>query len=357
MKGYELGELWITPDTYTITYSKKVPKVQRPVPSGKSTVAELVADVGRVHERPKNILAADLNATNITAGDDTSMVQFDLSESISRIITAKIRDADNSEYDRTCDDIKYKRRTGREVSHENEEERLARQKKLYGGPRLYKKLKRRWRNLRDAGKLKEAAEVRARMDKCVLTTKHSHKKRRKDSKSKAAAKASREHDQLICMIALLIGHWAAASNSLVILENLRGMYEGWSKQKGVFGRGLRRKLYSAAIMKMSDTIWDATRLLGVEAVKMNPYHTSKLCAVCRKPLSGGYHRRVCRHCECSVDRDVNSVENMRRTSAAAGMVRAGLGEARRDADIILDPASLAHGRWSGWADRLAAAGL
>ena len=253
-----------------------------------------------------------------------------------------------------CDDIRYKNRTGREISHKSEEERLAMQKKLYGGPRLYKKLKRRWHNLNLAGNIREAAEVRARMDKCVLTTKHSHKKRRKDSKSKAAAKASHAHDQLICTIIPLIAHWAAASNSLIVLENLRGMYEGWSKQKGVFGKGLRRKRYSAAIMKMSDKIWDAARLCGVEAVRMNPYHTSKLCAVCRKTLSGDYHRRICRHCECSVDRDVNSVENMRRTSAAARygpLVRAGLGEARRDADIILDPASLAHGRWL---DRLAA---
>ena len=99
-------------------------------------------------------------------------------------------------------------------------------------------------------------------DKCVLTTKHSHRKRRKDSKSKVAAKASRAHDQLICTVALLIAHRAAASNSLIVLENLRGMYEGWSKQKGVFGKGVRRKLYSAAIMKMSDRIWDAAGLCG-----------------------------------------------------------------------------------------------
>ena len=107
-------------------------------------------------------------------------------------------------------------------------------------PGYYKKLKRRWHNLKLAGNVREAAKVRARMDKCVLTTKHSHKKRRRDSKSKAAAKASRAHDQLICTIIPLIAHWAAAPNSLIVLENLRGMFEGWSKQKGMFGKGLRR---------------------------------------------------------------------------------------------------------------------
>ena len=55
-------------------------------------------------------------------------------------------------------------------------------------PDCTKKLERRWRNLKLAGNIREAAEVRAKMDKCVLTTKHSHKKRRKDSKSKAAAR-------------------------------------------------------------------------------------------------------------------------------------------------------------------------
>ena len=142
------------------------------------------------------------------------------------------------------------------MSYEREEERLARQKVLYGGPRLYKKLNRRWDKLKSQGSIQEAAEVKARMDKCVLTTKHSHKKQRKDSKPKAVAKASRAHYQHICTIALTTVYWAAASNSLIVLENLRGIFEGWSKQKGVFGRGLRRKLYSAAIMKMSDIIWD-----------------------------------------------------------------------------------------------------
>ena len=256
VEGYEPGELWITPDTYTITYSKKVSRVQRPVPSGKSTVAELVAGVGRVNDPPKNIIAVDLNAENITTGDGYTIVQFDLSKSINSITSAKKRDADDTIHDRTRDDIRYKNRTGREVSHEREEERLAKQKVLHGGPRLYKKLKRRWDKLKSQDNIQEAAEVKARMDKCVLTTKHSHTKQRKDSKPKTAAKASHVHYQRICTIALTIVYWAVASDSLIVLENLRGMFEGWSKQKGVFGRGLRRKLYSAAIMKMSDKIWD-----------------------------------------------------------------------------------------------------
>ena len=124
VEGYDIGEIWITPDT--ATYSKKVPRVKRPVPSVKSTVAEPVADVGRVNGPPKNIIAADLNAGNITAGDGSTMVQFDLSKSINRTIPAKKRNMYNTAYGHTRDGIKYKSRTGRGVSHEREEECLAR---------------------------------------------------------------------------------------------------------------------------------------------------------------------------------------------------------------------------------------
>ena len=67
---------------------------------------------------------------------------------------------------------------------------------------------------------------------------------------------------------------------MIVLENLRGMFEGWSKQKGVFGRGLRRKLYSAAIMKMSDRIWDTARLCVVEAVRLNIHKTVRSMPEC-----------------------------------------------------------------------------
>ena len=355
---YDLGELWITGDTYTITYSRKVPSVRRPVPYGKSEIIELAADVGRVPGPPKNILAVDLNAGNITAGDGHTMVQFDLSGMVDDTVEAKTRAAEDTAYDRMHDNVSYKRRTGRDVSHENEEERLARRKVLHGGPKLHKKLKRKWNKLKRDGKREEAARVKERMDMCVLDATRDHKKSRRDSKKDGAAKKSRSYECAIHVAALLIATWALKTDSLLVLENLRGMFEGWSKKKGKFGRGARRKIYSAAIMKMSGIIYDKARLLGVEAVRMNPYHTSKLCAACRHVLSGGYRLRTCRHCMVGVDRDVNAVDNMRRTSAAARygpQVRACLGEARRVADVILDPASLAHGRWSGWADRLAAA--
>ena len=184
------------------------------------------------------------------------------------------------------------------------------------------------------------------MGKCVLIAKRGHKKRRRDSKSKAAAMASRAHDQLACTIALLIAHWAATSNSPVVLENLRGMFGGWPKQKGMFGKGLRRKPYSAAIMKMSGKIWDAARPCGVEAGRMSPRHTQN-CARHAGTSPPGDHTGESAATVDPAQMETSTLENTRRTSAAARygpLVRAGLGEARRGADIILDPASLAHGR-------------
>lgn len=110
--------------------------------------------------------------------------------------------------------------------------------------------------------------------------------------------------------------------------DLRSMLGGWSRQKGKFGRGMRRNLCSAAIMRTSDTVWSTAGLLGVEAIRINIR-----CAYRRPPL-GGCRRRTCRRCMVGVDPDVKAIQNIRRTSAAAGMVRAGLGEARCDADTI-----------------------
>ena len=348
-----IGELCLTPTSYTMTYSESVPSVVKPFPEGRCKVAELVADVGRVDGEPKNILAVDINAGNVTAGDDTRMIQFDLSGAVSDIIDAKTRDVDN---DRKQNDMLYVRKVGRQISYQKEETRREQQRLTRGGTKLHGKLKRRYRNLKKAGKKKAAKEVKQKMALCITATKHNHSKR-KDAKKGRVGQKSRAYEHQIHVVALCIIQWALATNSLLVLENLRGMYVGWAKQKGKFSKATRRKLYSSGIMKISDIIYDTARFMGVEAVKMNPYHTSKLCAVCRGVLSAGYHTRFCRHCGISVDRDVNAVENMRRTSAVAryGLkVQACPDEARRVPDVILDSGALTHGGWGYRADGLLA---
>ena len=73
-------------------------------------------------------------------------------------------------------------------------------------------------------------------------------------------------------------------------------------------------------------------------------------------LTGTYHKKDCTCCHTiGVDRDVNAVENIRRTSAVSRygrQVSASLGEVRRGVDVILDPTPLIQGCWSNWADRL-----
>ena len=347
--AHMLGELWLTPTSYVITYSERVPSVKKPVPTGKCVIAELVADVGRVNTKPKNILAVDLNVGNVTAGDDSHMVQFDMSGAVDEIVNAKTRTINKAR-----DDLKYVRKVGRRLSYEKEEARRERQKVARGGTKLHGKLKRRCRKLKKAGKKKAAKEVKKEMARCVTSIQHSHSKR-KDDKKAGVGKAVRAYEHQIHVMAICIVQWAQATDALLVLENLRGMYAGWSRQKGKFSKGMRRKLYSSGIMKISDIIYAKARLAGVEAVKMNPHNTSKLCAVCRNVLSGDYHTRHCRHCCTSVDRDVNAVENMRRTSAVAryGLkVQACPDEAYRAPDVILDSGALVHGDWSRRANGL-----
>ena len=345
---HNLGELHLTPKSYSITYSERVPSVERPFPEGKCTISELVADMGRVDSTPKNVLAVDINAGNVTAGDGTQMVQFDLSGAVDDIIDAKTRVLRDK---RT--DLEYVRKVKRRISYTKEEARREKQKIERGGIKLHGKLKRRHKNLRKAGEKEAAKNVGIRMARCIRDSHRSHKQH-KDIKKRLVTRRTRTYEHQIHVVALCIVQWALATNSLLVLENLRGMHAGWSRQKGRFSKGLRRRLYSACIMKISDTIFSKARLMGIESLKMNPYHTSKLCAVCRNVLTGDYHTRFCRHCCTSVNRDVNAVENMRRTTAYTryGLVQAHPNEARRVPDVILDSGALIHGDWNHRADGL-----
>ena len=116
---------------------------------------------------------------------------------------------------------------------------------------------------------------------------------------------------------------------------------------------MRRRLYSAMMRKASNLIYEKFRFLGVEALHMRPHNTSKIYAAYRTTLT---HKKDCTHCHIiGVDRDVNAVENIRRTSAVSEyghQVSASLGKVRRGVDVILDPTPLIQDCWCNWADRL-----
>ncbi len=350
----ELGELWITPTTYTITYYNRVPKIEKPHPDGKSEIIELLTDVGYVGGTPKDVIGVDINEKNITVGDKHTMVQFDLTDTIQAIEDAKTVDVNNT-YTRTHDNATYAARTGRRVAHKKEEARREKQQVIRGGRKLHNKLKRKHKKLKRAGKNKKAAEVKTRMNKCILKVQHNHTESTKNAKKRQMSKTMRHHEHALNVIALCIAQWAAQSGCLLVLEKLTGISYGWQKG-GKFGRGMRRRLYSAMMKKASKLIYEKSRFLGVEALYMRPHNTSKLCAVCSTPLTGTYHKKDCTHCcTTGVDRDVNAVENIRQTSAVSRygrQVPVSLGEVRRGVDVILDPAPLTQGCWSNWADRL-----
>ncbi len=350
----ELGELWITPTTYTITYYNKVPKVEKSHPHGKSEIIELLTDVGCVGGTPRDVIGIDINEKNITVGDKNTMVRFDLSYTIQAIEEAKTEDTNNT-YTRTHDNIAYAARTGRRVVHKKEEERREKQQVTHGGHKLHSKLKRRYNKLKREGKHKRAAEIKKQMSRCILSIPHNHTKSRKNAKKRRMAKAMRHHEHVLNVIALCIAQWAAQSGCLVMLEDLTNISYGWQKN-GKFGHNMRRRLHSAMMRKASNLIYEKSRFLGVEALHMRPHNTSKLCAACRTTLTGTYHKKDCIRCHTvGVDRDVNAVENIRRTSAVSRYgrkVSASLGEVRRGVDVILDPTPLIQGCWSNWADRL-----
>ncbi len=193
------------------------------------------------------------------------------------------------------------------------------------------------------------------MDRCVLRVQHNHTESTKNAKKRRVRKTMRHHEHALNVIALCAAHWTAQSGCLLVLEKLTGISYGWQKG-GKFGRGMRRRLHSAMMKKASNLIYEKSRFLGVEALYMRPYNTSKLCAVCRNTLTGTYHKKDCTHCcTTGVDSDVNAVENIRRTSAVSRygrQVSVSLGEVSCGVDVILDPAPLIQGCWSNWADRL-----
>ncbi|MCE2508965.1 MAG: transposase, partial [Nitrosopumilaceae archaeon] len=98
------------------------------------------------------------------------------------------------------------------------------------------------------------------------------------------------------------------------------------------------------MLALSDMVWYKARWNGVEALRMNPYRTSKLCAICRYVLEGrDYRFRYCRRCNVRADRDVNASDNVRLIVTAARYgpaVRALPDEAGRTADLTVCPADL-----------------
>ena len=408
-----LGELTITPDKYTISYTKDVDPIpgRDPALGNKYSVVELTSGVDRVAGPAKNVLGIDINATNMTISDSHTTTQIDMSEEVESVLAAKVAMAKAAKRDHSG----WETKRGRTISHDREHAKEARNRTIHGGPRKHRKLKRLWKaagSRRDAEKhtittqerealaeprklwrmqmreargdverqhaikterdqttkakkaetrrLKKAADQTCKRERarinweskmCVVPQNMEadgasslQKIAANNTKMNEAARASRRLMHVMHIMSLFVVSWAEATNALVGLEDLRGMSGGWMRESKKFGRGMRRKLYSSAMLALSDMVWYKARWANVEALRMNPYHTSKSCAACRCVLEGrDYHIRYCRRCNVRADRDVNASENVRLITAAARYgpeVRALPDEARRFADLTICPADL-----------------
>ena len=386
------GELWIGKGTFTITYSKEVTQPDRPIHERTHNIAELTNSIDYVGGEPKPMVAADTNAWGGMVGDGDIMAKLDVSDRVEAVIKAKTENPRGDEYRRQMDALRYEYRKGRKISNKNVEEKRRRRVVVLGGERkihkdgrdiarLKKEMKKELRvltnELRAAVKgvgdaerkaikqefaaRRKAVKAKYKAEISKLKAMRTRRKRALNpqpsvdvkAKQRNVTKAVRSLDHALHAAAIVIVMMAASRGAVIVLEDLTGMADGWIKG-GRFGRPLRRKLGSAAMLKFQRYVREKAAWAGVEVVDVSPRNTSALCCVCRGKLSGDYTERICRDCTICVDRDVNAVLNLLTLAAAAmygRVVRPGRDEAQRAPDVILGPVALVRGGRSLRVDR------
>ena len=392
MQKYRLGELWITPTTYTITYSKAVKAVRKlDPPRNKASIIELVSGVRYLQDKPEPLIAADMNAYGVMTYDGETITKYDFTEQVDNVVNARTATIQGDEWRTMQDGARYKKQHGTPRSNRKRDEKREQQKSKHGGNRRANKLDRQIRNIdakqeaelrpiqnrqaaetRSLNKLhlneselkrrkeeikmkyapekiaiKEKYAVKRRelmelRSKCV-TTKPRKKPVNNNERQRRVSKASRVLDHVMNAAACRIVAHAIATRSAIILEDLTGMSRGWIK----FNKHTRTRLNAAAMMKFQRLICEKARWEDVEIIWIHPRNTSAKCCVCRTRLTGGYTYRKCVHCGICVNRDVNAVHNIRRTTAAAryGQPRVwpSPNEARSPPDVILGSVGVIHG--------------
>ena len=131
-------------------------------------------------------------------------------------------------------------------------------------------------------------------------------------------------------------------------EITRGCVAGEWTGNGRFGRPMRQRLQSSAVIKFQTRICHKARRAGADAVFINPRNTSTLSCVCRRRLGGkNYAYPACAGRVIRVDGAVNAVLNARRTTTSVARcgraVRPSRDEAQRTSDVIPRPGVLTRG--------------
>ena len=383
------GELRICHDRYTITYSKEVPPPQK-TEREFTSISELVSGIDYLGGEPKRIMAADMNAWGVMVGDGKTITKFDVSDAIQSVVTAKLY---NTERDTHRDRRRYERRHKRPISNHKVDAKREKRILVSGGERKICKdgrdiarlervqqteIKKIISEKRAAVKAatskeekgvvrKEFAARKEVVKKQYATTIgklkgmrngrrrniHGIQKTNNEAKKHRVSQATKTLDHTLHAVSIVIVMMALRNNAVLVLEDLTNISDGWGKH-GRFGKSLRRKLYSAAMLKLQQYIRYKAAWEGVETLNIIPRNTSALCCVCRHTLNGNYTYRTCPNCKVRVDRDVNAVWNVWRTTAAAryGLkVRPSREEAQCTPDVILYPDVLVWGGRSLRVDR------
>lgn len=148
LQRYRLGELWITPTKYTITYSKTVKAVRElDPPRNPVSIGELTSCVRYLQDEPEPLMSVDMNAYGAMVYDGTVLTKYDFSKQVDDVVNARNSRTPADEWHAMQDGIRYKKKHGTPICNRKRDEKHAKQKITHGGNRLAKRLDHRIRNI------------------------------------------------------------------------------------------------------------------------------------------------------------------------------------------------------------------
>ena len=169
------------------------------------------------------------------------------------------------------------------------------------------------------------------------------------SKEAPVTRGTRESNPSVAELTGNIDHVGGEPQPITGADmSARGCMAGEWTGNGRFGRPMRQRLQSSAMIKFQTRIGYKARWVGADAVFINPRNTSTLSCVCSGGLGGkSYAYPACAGRVVRVDGDVNAVLNARRTTPSVARygraVRPSRDEAQRTFDVIPCPGVLARG--------------
>ena len=171
-ESYDAGELWITPTTYTITYSKKVRTVRMLEPRrSPASFMEMLTTIPYLQDTPESMTAVDINAWGAMVGDGGTTAKFDIKKRVDAAVDARQSETESDDWASMMDGIRYKKRHGRRATNDNIEAKRQNQRIKHGGDKLYRKLGHQLRNIKNRRKADLANVTRRQRSEARALTK------------------------------------------------------------------------------------------------------------------------------------------------------------------------------------------